>query len=147
MKRYLFAAAFAGAVAACASVVEPAVADDDAALTLTVRGVETLEGHLMIAVFAGEEAWSAYEPVAAERLAVDAAEMSYEFTGLPAGEIAIRLFHDIDDDGELARGVMGIPSEPYAFSNDAAPNMGPPSYAASAFTLEAGANAHAVTLR
>lgn len=42
-------------------------------------------------------------------------------------EIAIRLFQDLDGDGELDKNVFGLPTEPFGFSNDPVIRFGPPS--------------------
>lgn len=34
---------------------------------------------------------------------------------MPLGEYAIAIFHDINDNGEMDRNVLGIPSEPFSF--------------------------------
>ena len=47
------------------------------------------------------------------------------FRDLPAGDYAVKAFHDIDGDGEMDVNPFGMPVEPYAFSNNAVGNMGP----------------------
>ena len=60
------------------------------------------------------------------------------FADLPAGDYAVTAFHDADGDGELARNLVGMPTESYGFSNDAHGFMGPPSFKAAAVTVGAG---------
>ena len=50
------------------------------------------------------------------------------FTDLPEGEYAISVFHDENDNGKLDSNFMGIPKEPYGFSNNASGFMGPPKW-------------------
>ncbi len=121
---------------------------DAATLTLTVSGIENHRGHLMIAVFSSEANWDGDgEPVAATRLAVEGAEETAVFAGLTPGQYAIRLYHDVNDDGELGTNPFGIPNEPFAFSNNARGMMGPASYEDAAFAVEAGENAHGMSLQ
>ena len=47
------------------------------------------------------------------------------FENLPAGDYAVKAFHDVDGDGEMDTNPFGMPTEPYAFSNNAVGNMGP----------------------
>ncbi len=68
------------------------------------------------------------------------------FKDLPAGEYAISLFHDVDADGELDSGFMGIPKEPYGFSNNAPVRFGPAKWDAAKFTVN-GQTAQAITLK
>lgn len=53
------------------------------------------------------------------------------------GAYAFAFLHDEDDDGALDRDWIGIPSEGFGFSNDAAPVFGPPSYESARFTHDA----------
>lgn len=50
-----------------------------------------------------------------------------------AGTYGFAFLHDEDDDGALDRDWIGIPSEGFGFSNDAAPGFGPPSYESARF--------------
>lgn len=50
------------------------------------------------------------------------------FDDVPAIPFAIKAFHDADADGQLTCGLMGIPKEPYGFSNNARGIFGPPSF-------------------
>jgi uncharacterized protein (DUF2141 family) len=68
------------------------------------------------------------------------------FNGLAPGQYAIRAFHDVDGDGKMGANPFGIPTEPYAFSNNAAGVMGPPKWSAAAFEVKAGANTHAIKI-
>lgn len=51
------------------------------------------------------------------------------------GTYAVKVFHDINSDGELNTSWIGWPQEPYGFSNDAPVNMGPPSFKLAAITV------------
>lgn len=58
------------------------------------------------------------------------------FHQVPAGKYAVRAFHDIDNDGEMNANWMGIPTEPYGFSNNARGKFGPPSFSAQLFEVK-----------
>ncbi|MFY0685798.1 MAG: DUF2141 domain-containing protein [Cyclobacteriaceae bacterium] len=47
---------------------------------------------------------------------------------LPDGEYAITIFQDLNNNEELDTNFIGIPSEPYGFSNNARGQFGPPKY-------------------
>lgn len=47
---------------------------------------------------------------------------------LPYGEYAIMMFQDMNGNMKLDKGFMGIPSEPFAFSNNFRPVFGPPKW-------------------
>lgn len=54
---------------------------------------------------------------------------------LPAGEYAISLFHDRNRDGKLNTNFMGIPKEPFGFSNNPRILFGPPDFSDSKFSI------------
>lgn len=55
---------------------------------------------------------------------------------LPTGKYAITIFHDINQDGELSTNFLGIPKEPYGFSNNPKAKFGPPSFEESLFEFK-----------
>lgn len=64
-------------------------------------------------------------------------ERRVSFTNLAPGEYAIMAFHDSDDDGKLTcNGMFGLPSEPYAFSNNPSTWFGPPAHRKCVFEVK-----------
>lgn len=53
---------------------------------------------------------------------------SFQFKDLPYGNYAIAIYQDVNANGKLDTGTFGIPSEPFAFSNNFRPKWGGPSY-------------------
>jgi len=123
----------------------PALADD-AELVLTVSSITNHQGTLMVAVFDSEEAWNGGAPVAGARIDVNTYTASASLGTLPLGDYAIRLFHDVNGNGELDTNLMGIPSEPFAFSNNARGSFGPASWTDAVFELTTDSAAHTVRL-
>lgn len=119
----------------------------DARLEVTVEGIAARTGHVAIGLYDTAQAWDADQSLHAETLAVESGRVTLSFEGLAPGEYGIKVFHDVDGDGALNRGAMGIPSEPYGFSNNARGQFGPARWSAAVFTVEAGENAHSVTVR
>lgn len=58
--------------------------------------------------------------------------------GSAPGTYAIKVFHDVNDNGKLDTNWLGIPTEPYGFSNDAMGMFGPPSFEQASFKVGAG---------
>lgn len=58
---------------------------------------------------------------------------------LPAGEYALSIFQDVNDDGKLERNFIGLPKEPAGLSNNLRPKFGPPKYKDARFVLTTGA--------
>ena len=57
---------------------------------------------------------------------------------LPAGEYALSIFQDVNDDGKLARNFIGLPKEPAGLSNNLRPRFGPPKYKDAKFEVTVG---------
>lgn len=104
-------------------------------LTLKVTNVSESKGHIRVAIF-NSEADFLQKPVAAFAVEAVQGEVVIPCSGLPKGTYAITLFHDLNDNGYMDTGSMGIPTEDYGFSNNAKPVMGPPSYEKCCFTLD-----------
>lgn len=55
---------------------------------------------------------------------------------LPYGEYAISIFYDKNANDKLDKGLLGIPKEPFAFSNDAKCRFGPPRWSEASVVLD-----------
>ncbi len=140
----ILAAAFSLGFATAAAQAGAASAAD---LTLTFKGVQKPTGAILFVLVNSE---AAYEDkaaaVAQDMLAVSGAVVTTRFADLPPGRYAIKAFHDLDGDGKMATNPFGMPTEPFAFSNNADGVMGPPKWEAAAFEVKAGANAHTIDI-
>ena len=123
-----------------------AQAQETADLTLTFPALAAKQGKVMIAVYDSAQGWSSGKPARVAQADAAAAEPTAKNVALPPGTYAVRAFQDVDGDGKMGTNPFGMPVEPYGFSNDAKPNMGPPSFDAAAFTVKAGAAAQAIHL-
>ena len=117
-----------------------------ASLTVSFTGLTSTSGALMMALFDSEGAYSGGQPVRAVRIAASGAAVQTVFAGLKPGRYAIKAFHDLNGDGKLNTNPFGVPTEPYAFSNNAHANMAPPGWSEAAFTVTAGANAQTIVI-
>ena len=116
----------ASAAAALLLTAAPALAQSaDNSVVLTFEtGART--GAVMVALFDSAAAFDSNDgrPVAAVTVAASGPVVA-TFGDLPAGDYAVKAFHDVDGDGEMDTNPFGMPTEPYAFSNNAVGNMGP----------------------
>lgn len=123
---------------ATASVLMAAPGACAADLTVVVRNIQKDTGSVMLGLFNTPEGF----PKTASNVAlVSASErdatgrVTLVMRGLAPGQYAASAFHDVDGNGKLNSNLMGMPTEPYGFSNDARGQFGPPAFAATAFTL------------
>lgn len=104
-----------------------------ATLTLDIQQASG-SGELMVAVFNDAGQWLK-KPVRAARQPLQDGPISLQLADLPDGDYAISLFIDRNANGKLDSNAMGMPTEPYAFSNDAIGNFGPPSFDKAKFSV------------
>lgn len=141
----LAAALAAGLMLTAAPALAQSAATPSAHLALTFDvGAET--GTVMVALFDSAEAYDAGRPVRVAQLDVAGGQRVADFDGLAPGDYAARAFHDVDGDGQMNTNPFGMPTEPYAFSNNAVGNMGPASWDRARFTV-AGDTAQTLRLK
>ncbi|WP_375283399.1 DUF2141 domain-containing protein [Marinicauda pacifica] len=140
----LGAAALALVATAVAAEADPS---ENPVLTLRVDQIEQAQGRLMIAVFSDGESWSGGQPAFTASAAVEGSEVELELGAVPAGEYGVKLYHDVDGDGELDTNLVGIPTEPFAFSNSAMGSFGPPAWEAVAFGVGEENTVHTISFR
>lgn len=122
----------------------PAVAEPTGVLTVTFEtGADS--GVVMFGLY-DASTYDAGQPIRGARLDVAAGQRTATFEGLAPGDYAIRAFHDVNGDGQMNRNPFGMPTEPYAFSNNAVGNMGPATWDRARFTVE-GATAQTISIR
>lgn len=97
-------------------------------LRATVRNVKPNQGKVMVALFDSAEAQAAKRPRAGYFVAALGTELQVVFPDLPAGRYGLIAFQDLDNNGELATGLFGIPAEPHGFSRSARGSFGPPGF-------------------
>ena len=138
----LIALAAAGLLGPAAALAQSAPAS---AVSLTFEtGAD--RGAVMVALYDSEAGYAGERPVGRQRLDVAAGQRTAVFEGLPAGNYAAKAFHDLNGDGEMNFNPFGIPTEPYAFSNNAVGNMGPASWERARFAVS-GRAAQTIVLR
>lgn len=105
-------------------------------------------GALVIAVFDNEAAWKARKgPVRQATVAVTQPVVRTTFADLPPGRYGIMAYHDRNGDGRLNTLPVGLPTEPYGFSNGARAAFGPPSWRAAAFEVLPSGSVESLRLR
>ena len=99
-------------------------------LTIVVSNVTRAEGNMMVAIKAGKEGFEddSKAPAAAFMQPATLGEMTFTADNLSPGEYAIQVMHDVNGNGKLDSNFIGMPTEPWAMSNNAKGNMGPPGW-------------------
>lgn len=108
------------------------------ALILNVSDFEALSGQVLVALFETKSGYDADQTVRSKAVPVNKESITIKFERLPVGEYAYKLFHDVNGDGKLNTDVLGIPKEPYYFSQDVSDPFSAPEWEEAKFLLPAG---------
>ena len=106
-------------------------------LHVSVENLKKDSGTVLIAIYNSKKSFNNIREVfLAGRVKAKDLKADFTFNDIPAGEYAISLFHDVNDNEKLDKTSVGIPSEPYGFSNNAKGSLGPPSFKKAKFTYD-----------
>lgn len=89
-------------------------------LVLQIKNVDAAEGTLRVAVYEGEQNFlkTGKELITTSRIVKSKKDQQVILSEVPFGKYAIAIYHDVNDNGKLDKNYLGIPTEPYAFSNN-----------------------------
>jgi uncharacterized protein (DUF2141 family) len=105
-------------------------------LQVTIVGLENDEGKVMVGLFDSKEGYaSGKAPFRGCSAEIRGRKAECTFTGIPYGTYAIKAFHDKNGNGKLDTNFMGIPNEPYGFSNNARAEFGPAKWEDAKFAI------------
>ena len=122
-------------LSALAALIVPAtaLAGD---LTIEVSGVARDRGRIYVAVYDRAETFPiSGRQLTGQILAPQDRHLTVHFKDLPPGQYAAVAFQDTNGNGKLDKNLLGIPKEPYGFSNGARGSVGPPKFSAAAVTI------------
>ena len=106
-------------------------------VTLKVKGIVEVKGFMSVALYDNAEDFPGKEKhVAGEDVPVKSETFEYVFKDILQGTYAIAVYHDLDNNGELNKNWVGMPKEPYGFSNNAKGRTGPPDYEDAVFEVK-----------
>lgn len=115
----------------------PAAAQDGLTLTVTVAGVTPGQGQVFVTLFDSEEHYLEKAMKRNSEPVQDGDFVATRFDNLAAGDYAVSVFYDVDNDGELDTGMFRIPKEPVGFSNNARGRFGPAKWKQTSFRVDA----------
>lgn len=107
-----------------------------ASLTVRVNGIKTFLGNIRVklartaAVYENNSLVDYFQKVRAERQNV-----AINFESLPEGIYAVKIFHDRNGNDKMDRTILGLPAEPYGFSNNICPKTRAANFTEAKFTL------------
>lgn len=107
-------------------------------LTIRVQNIQQLQGTISIVIFKSEDGWpNEYKKaVFAKGVSASAKEIIQVVKNLPYGTYAIAVLHDINDNKVADKNMIGIPQEPFGFSNYPKITFGVPDFEDVAFQVK-----------
>jgi uncharacterized protein (DUF2141 family) len=115
-------------------------------LVIHVDNVKSASGQVMVALYDNAAAFLKH-PARAAQAQADKAGTTLVFHDVAPGDYGFAVFHDANGNGRMDKNLMGIPTEPIAFSNNAQGRMGPPTFDAVKLAVPAAGLDTTVTLR
>ena len=105
-------------------------------LTIVIEDIRDASGTVQVQVLAGQAQFEG-GGVAAQFIEVAVeGSLTLAADGLAPGEYAIRVMHDLNGNDELDANFVGLPTEPYGFSNNAKGRFGPAQWKDARFELD-----------
>lgn len=128
-----------------AAPVPPAPAADTATLTVKVTHISPKGGEISLALYTAANYDDDDHPTLSRDVPADPAGTTIVIDGLKPGVYAIKMMQDINGNGKFDTSWLGLPLEPYGFSNNAKPFLSAPSFDSTKFTVTTGDNT--ITIR
>lgn len=92
-------------------------------ITVNFKNLESSKGEVFVQLFGADQ-----NVIQSKTIPIKNKTAQITFTQLPQGSYAIRAFHDANNNGEMDTNWIGIPKEPYGFSNNVRGSYGPPDF-------------------
>ncbi|MCH2187321.1 DUF2141 domain-containing protein, partial [Myxococcota bacterium] len=105
------------------------------------------EGEVRVALFADEHAFESSQPTSLTKTPAQVEDVWVTFENVAPGQYGISAFHDVNNNEKLDTSFIGLPKEPYGFSQNARGQFGPPGFKAIAFEVDSGPQTVEITLR
>ena len=112
-----------------------------ATMRLQFSNIDAAQGSIYLAVYDKRHKFLDETAVLFQKVipVVQSGNLEIALPELPAGTYAISCFHDVNGNGKLDTNFLGIPTEPYGFSNNARPKFRAPNWEEAKFDWQPGA--------
>lgn len=88
-------------------------------LEVNLTDIDKKSGQILLAIYDSEESYNNNgEPIETATVEVYENSITLNFNGLPDGTYAIKLIHDLNNNGQMDINAMGLPQDGYGFSNN-----------------------------
>lgn len=107
----------------------------DTSLKIAVQKVQPRQGRVRICLFDNEKDFLNRARQCIDVDATGETSVQTTFQQVENGTYAVVVYQDMNSNGKLDRNWMGLPSEPYGFSNNPSTLFGPPSFGKASFSV------------
>ncbi len=114
---------------------EPQITSEKGILRVEITRIGEKRGLIYVALWNDPETWLKEEPLLGHEIKADRDKVSFFIDDLPAGYYALSVIHDLNENREFDSNFLGIPIEPFGFSNNARNRFGPVSYSSARFEV------------
>ncbi len=106
-------------------------------IIVNVSNVRSNNGHILLSLFNSDKGWPDDLAVTLKQVIfpVKDNKAHYVFDNMPAGNYAIAIMFDENDNNEMDYSFLHLPKEGYGFSNNVMGTFGPPSFKEAAFIV------------
>ena len=106
---------------------------------MEVQNLRNEHGHLLAGVYDDPAGFPREgRPTRHAKVEIQDGRATAEFEGLPAGQYAVAVLHDENDDGKMNTNRLGLPTEGFGMSNLTKLKLKPPSFDDSKFEYSGG---------
>jgi uncharacterized protein (DUF2141 family) len=113
----------------------PTVSEDSGILHIHITGIVDLEGLIYVALWNESEGWLKDEPLLGHEIKANREAVDFFIRDVEPGIYAISVIHDLNSNREFDANFIGIPIEPFGFSNNVRNRFGPVSFKAASFEI------------
>ncbi len=98
-----------------------------ASIEVNVTNIKSKKGFIRVGLFTNEKDFLK-NAAEGKVVRISGEEVTVVFENLKAGDYALSVIHDENENGELDSNTFGIPKEGFAFGNNSMGTFGPPSF-------------------
>lgn len=120
-------------------------ANEKTTLAIDIQNVKRSSGTVSVGLYRPCDGFPIEcKPIEAQSKPALAGSTRFTFSVAP-GTYAVALYHDVNGNGKMDKGLLGIPKEPYGFSNNFRPKFSAPKFTDCQF--EVGAAVKTIAIR
>ena len=108
-------------------------------LRVAIENVTKAKGSVIVSVYQGPQSYGNGKNGSPDLVLVKAASLSpmtFEFHNVQSDTVLVSVLHDRNDNKKMDTNFVGMPKEPYGFSNNARGRFGPISYEQGAVSMD-----------